>query len=236
MKRSLGTATLTVLMLVSALAGQEGYKDLSQEAPNPLRYLKFHSAPSCANRGGGSASGSAGDPAPWYPLKLSMIDMDVNVLRLGSEFTAMLQLQNVGKDLVRLPWLLDAQALEQPDQNGNYEYSEVALSLTVSQGKYSTHFQVPVRLYGSNSNPESWIDLHPGSRLQVRVKIPLNCASALFGCKSLIAGPAQAIFAWTESKVNVAYQECSIASGSERGRYVSSEVLVRDIDVSNVRP
>ena len=238
MRRFPGTAILvTVLAAARVLAGQEaGYKDLSREEPNPLRHLKAHTDPSCGNVGGGSASSSVGDPPAWYPLKLSIDDLGVGTLTLGTEFTAMVRVQNVGKESVQLPWLLDPQLFERPDQEGKYEYFDVSLLLTISQGKSSSHFLVPVRLYGSKSNPDSLVEVKPSEWLQLRTKIPLNCDGALFGCKDLLSGPANVNFAWNESRKTVAYQKCSIAGGSERGRYLTSEVLVRDIDASRVRP
>lgn len=239
MRRFSGTATLVaVLALPPVLAGQEaGYK-----GSLPRRAKSASLSPNKERRKLWEPWKRLNECCGWrsnffVPMEtICDTDMDVTWLKLGTDFIAMLRVQNVGKDSVQLPWLLDPQSLERPGPNGKYEYSDGSFIPSIRPGASFSSFQVPVRLYGSNDDPDSWISLEPGHWLELRVKLLLSCETALLGCKDLASGDLGVGFVRTESRHSVEYRKCSTASGSERRRYVASQVLVRDLDVSGARP
>src|SRR5690348_13561451 len=151
---------ICLALLVWQSAREVGYKDLSREDPNPIQNRKWHVDPTCRTLGGGG--GGIGGPAS-SSLSMSVTDLDTTRLRTGDTITALLHLENIGKDTLRLPWNVDAELMERPDDKGEFRYSEIGVYAALTQQGHQAYFYAPVRLYGAPDVSGSMLELQQGN-------------------------------------------------------------------------
>ena len=218
-----------LVLLMWQFAGEAGYKDVSRDAFNPLQHRKWHADPSCKTPGG-TAGVLIGDP-PSSSLSLSVAGLDTTHLRSGDAVTAVLHIQNVGKDALWLPWADDPELIERPDAKGEFRYSEIGLYAALTQPGHQAYFHAPVRLYGAPDVLGTMFELQPRNWAQLRIRIPLECKPSPNVCNDLTSGPALLSFHLNESEDTVTYKECSIATGSTRLHSTSSQPVKVDVEV-----
>jgi hypothetical protein len=207
---------------------EAGYKDLSREAPNPIQNHKWNADPTCKAVGGVSGLG-IGDPAS-PSLSLSVADLDTTRLRTGDSVTALLHIENAGKDSLWLPWTVDAELMERPDAKGEFRYSEIGVYAALTQQAHQADFYAPVRLYGAPDVLGSMLELQPGHWAQLRIRFPLECKRSPNHCDHLTSAPALLSFNLNESEDTVTYEKCSIARGSTRLHFASSQTIKVDVE------
>ena len=219
-------------LLMGQSAGEAGYKDVSRDAFNPLQHRKWHADPSCKTPGG-STSVLIGDP-PSSSLSVSVADLDTTHLRGGKSVTAVLHIQNVGKDALLLPWAVDPELIERPDIKGEFRYFEVGLYAALTQPGHQGYFHAPVQLYGAPDVSGTMLELRPLNWAQFRIRFPLECKPSPNVCNHLTSGPALLSFHLNESEDTVTYSKCSIASGSTRVHSVSSQPVKVDVEFPGI--
>jgi len=214
----------TVVVAVSAAAQEVGYKDLTREDPNPLKYKKFVSDSSCKGVSGGA--GRLFDcPRKTYPFQLLLLSVDPSEIQAGGEVIAILRLRNVGHDPALVPWLTDPDQIELPDDNGTFEFVEADLAANIvpdgGDGRaHAGYVQIPVHLYGAKEVPGSLQEVGPGEYFDMAIRLVLDCKTEMHQCQSLEPGSARLSFTWTELNSRETYKKC----GTE-----SSKIAIREL-------
>ncbi len=219
-----------ILSFTAPTSSQEvGYIDLTQEAPNPLRYQLFVIDPSCAGSGGGSVGGSEG-LGETYPFNLTLLSVDTPELPVGGEMIVLLRLQNVGHDSAFVPWTTSSDGVEPTEKDATAEFVVAELSAIIqSENARVAYISLPVRLYGAKRTPGSTQQIHPREYVELRARLTLDCSAELFQCRTLKPGQAKLSFAWTESQYHETYAKCSTDLKVEPFRRLTSNALPIDI-------
>jgi hypothetical protein len=222
---------LVIFLFTELAAGQQiDFKDLTQEFPNPLKHEKFQPDNSCGNGGGGGGAYSIGCPPATYPFELSLVNVDSNTIPVGGEFMALLRLRNIGHDPASVPWTIDSNQIELPDENGKYQFSQVDIRADLTQAGGASHIWIPVYLYGSVNANGSLQQIKPGDWVELRVRLVLDCKNESSDCKLLKQGRAKLSFTWTESANTEFYNKCGMESSSSREGELNSNAT--DVEVS----
>ncbi len=201
-----------------------GYKDLTNEQPNPIIHKRFPAAASCADGIiGGGGSFAVGCPPATYPFHLSLVSVDRTKFPLGGETTVLLRLENVGHDTAWMPWTTDPDLFERSDATGTYSYVDIDLMANLVEETGNAYFRIPVHLYGAEEVPGSLWELRPGQWVEVKLKLALDCKHDDCHCMRLGPGPAKLSVTLTESQRMEAYNECSIHGTSNRLRMLTSD-------------
>ena len=223
---------LSGLLLLAAVTAAQGvgYKDLTNEQPNPIIHRRLLAAASCAGEfvGGGGSFALACPPAT-YPFRLSLVSVDQTEFPIGGQTTVLLRLENVGHDSAFVPWTTDSDVFERPDGTGTYLHVDVDVVASLVEETGNAYFRIPVHLYGAEVVPGSLWKLSPGEWVEVKLKLALNCKEENFHCTLLRPGPAKLSITWTESQRTETYGECSIHGASTRLRMLTSDSLAVEV-------
>ena len=215
-----------LLIAASATAQEVGYKDLTDVAPNPLRYNKFIPDSACNPGSGGGLGLGIGCPPNAYPFELSLLSVDTSELSVGGEAVILLRLRNVGRDAASVPWITDPDEIELPDHNGTFGFSEADLRANIAQEGGTTYFGIPVHLYGAKEVPGSLQEIRPGEYLELKVSLVLDCKTAALGCRSLSVGSGRLSITWTDLDSRVTYEKCGTQRSESRTRELTSDSAV----------
>jgi len=219
----------TSLVAVSAAAQEVGYNDLTEVGANPLKYTKFLPDSGCSGGSGGGLGVGIGCPPKTYPFELSLLNMDTSELSIGGEAIILLRLRNVGRDAALIPWITDPDKIELPDDNGTFNFSEADLRADIAQDSGTTHFFLPVHLYGAKEVPGSLQEIGPGEYVELKISLVLDCKTAALGCQSLRVGPGRLSITWTDLDTRVTYEKCGTQRNESRTRELTSDSIVLSI-------
>jgi len=229
MNQRLYFLTVAVLFAVLVSAEPTGYKDLTQEAPNPLQHKKFHFDSSCDGTENSNGTTAIACPAKTYPFALSLLDVEPKDISIGGEAVVLLRLTNVGHDPAIVPWGTNPDLIELPNENGSYEYLESNLTASLVSARGSARFRIPVSMYGTEEVEGTIKQINPGDSVEIRSKLALDCKSEERRCSLLSPGIAKLSFIWSEHRRGAIYEKCKIDYSSTRLRELLSDTAIVEI-------
>ena len=180
--RLITLAIIVATCVESAAAKEIAYLDLTGVTPRtelrhpPAPRPKCDSSGTCTGSGFGSVSIACGTAVNGEKraLRASLMSLDQIEYLSGDRAEIEVQLENVGEMSLEIPWSPHLADLQPVDDTSKFHANSLLIGLFLHWGEdYSTSLGW-IYLYGSPTQKESMLTLHPGEWVRVRGPIEIE--------------------------------------------------------------